>query len=237
MPAFRTAGAVAAAVLAVSAATLATPASAATPAHSARAVHYYGHHPRGSHNYADSVWGGYVAQGSNFSTVTGSWTMPQVQCNTSNDLFAPWVGIDGYGSQTVEQTGVQVDCSSGSPVYSGWYEMYPAPPQYFNDPVDAGDSFTGSVVYNGNSSYSLKLTDNTKGWTETTDQSLDAQNVSAEAVIESPSQSYPSFSSLDFSGVTVNGQAFDAYSPQAIDSGQYTETALQNGSFSIVPAN
>ncbi|MGK4580781.1 G1 family glutamic endopeptidase [Kitasatospora sp. HPMI-4] len=237
MPAFRIAGSVAAAVLAVSAATLATPASAATPAHSARAVHYYGHHPRGSHNYADSVWGGYVAQGSNFSTVTGSWTMPQVQCNTSNDLFAPWVGIDGYGSQTVEQTGVQVDCSSGSPVYSGWYEMYPAPPQYFNDPVDAGDSFTGSVVSNGNGSYSLKLTDNTKGWTETTDQSLDAQNVSAEAVIESPSQSYPSFNSLDFSGVTVNGQAFDAYSPQAIDSGQYTETALQNGSFSIVPAN
>ncbi|WP_045304716.1 G1 family glutamic endopeptidase [Saccharothrix sp. ST-888] len=237
MRALRTAGTVAAVLLAVSTAAIATPASAAAPAHTAPATHYYGHHSPGSYNYDGGVWGGYVAQGSNFRTVTGSWTMPQVQCNTSNDLFAPWVGIDGYGSQTVEQTGVQVDCSSGSPVYSGWYEMYPAPPQYFNDPVDAGDSFTGSVVYGGNSTYTLKLTDNTKGWTETTRQRLRAQNVSAEAVIESPSQSYPSFDSLDFSHVTVNGQTFDAYSPQAIDSGQYTETGLQNGSFSIVPAN
>ncbi|GAA2232724.1 MULTISPECIES: G1 family glutamic endopeptidase [Kitasatospora] len=237
MRAIRTASFAAAVLLAVSTAALATPASAAAPTGSARAVHYYGHHSRGSYDYDGGVWGGYVAQGSNFRTVTGSWTMPQVQCNTSDDLFAPWVGIDGYGSQTVEQTGVQVDCSSGSPVYSGWYEMYPAPPQYFNDPVDAGDSFTGSVVYNGSGSYTLKLTDNTKGWTETTRQHLNARNVSAEAVIESPSQSYPSFDSLDFSGVTVNGRTFDAYSPQAIDSGQYTETGLQNGSFSIVPAN
>ncbi|MFE3504552.1 hypothetical protein ACFXPX_07280 [Kitasatospora sp. NPDC059146] len=110
------------------------------------------------------------------------------------------------------------------------------PPQYFNDPVDAGDSFTASVVNSGGSTYTLRITDTTKGWTETTDQQLDGQNVSAEAVIESPSQSYPSFDRLDFSGVTVNGQVFDSYSPQAINSGQYTETPLSNGAFAIVPA-
>ncbi|MFJ2189071.1 G1 family glutamic endopeptidase [Kitasatospora sp. NPDC087861] len=232
MSAFRLARTATAVLLAVSGAALAAgPADAATPAAARASAHHYGH------SYDGGVWGGYVAQGSGFRSVSGSWTMPQVQCNTANDLFAPWVGIDGYGSQTVEQTGVQVDCSSGSPVYSGWYEMYPAPPQYFNDPVDAGDSFTAGVVANGGGSYTLTLTDTTKGWTETTRQRLNAQNVSAEAVIESPSQSYPSFTSLDFSGITVNGRSFDAYSPQAIDSGQYTETALQNGAFSIVPAS
>ncbi|MBF9069002.1 hypothetical protein I2501_13315 [Streptacidiphilus sp. NEAU-YB345] len=169
--------------------------------------------------------------------MSGSWTMPQVTCNTSNDLFAPWVGIDGYGSQTVEQTGVQVDCSSGQPVLSGWYEMYPAAPQYFSDPVSAGDSFTGSVTTDGSGNYTLTLADTTKGWSENTTQYLDAQDVSAEAVIESPSQSYPSFNELDFSGITVNGQVFDSFSPQAIDSGQYTETSLNNGSFAIVPAS
>ncbi|MFF7634234.1 G1 family glutamic endopeptidase [Kitasatospora sp. NPDC008050] len=231
-----------AAALTISGAALATPAFAAAPgpavafgpAHQgSHAALHYGH---GSRRYDGGVWGGYVAQGSNFSSVTGSWTMPQVTCNTSNDLFAPWVGIDGYGSQTVEQTGVQVDCSSGSPVLSGWYEMYPAPPQYFSDPVNAGDSFTGSVTTDGNGNYTLTLTDNTLGWSENTTQNLGAQNVSAEAVIESPSQSYPSFNELDFSNVTVNGQVFDSFSPQAIDSGQYTETQLQNGSFAIVPA-
>lgn len=244
----RSARAALAALLALSGAALAAPASAATAPHGSAphgTAHYgaahhadlnltYGH--RKGHGYAGGVWGGYVAQGSGFNSVSGSWTMPQVQCNTSNDLFAPWVGIDGYGSQTVEQTGVQVDCSSGTPVYSGWYEMYPAPPQYFSDPVDAGDVFTASVVSQGGGTYALRLTDTTKGWTQSTQQNLNGQNVSAEAVIESPSQSYPSFSSLDFANVTVNGQTFDTYSPQAIDSGQYTETALQNGAFSIVPA-
>lgn len=132
-----------AALLTVSGAALATPAFAATPSaapafgpaqHGSHAGLHYGH---GSRRYDGGVWGGYVATGSNFNSVSGSWTMPQVTCNTSNDLFAPWVGIDGYGSQTVEQTGVQVDCSSGSPVLSGWYEMYPAPPQYFSDPVNS----------------------------------------------------------------------------------------------------
>lgn len=183
----------------------------------------------------DSVWGGYVAQGSGFTGISGSWTMPQVQCGSGNDLFAPWVGIDGYGSQTVEQTGVQVDCSSGSPVLSGWYEMYPAAPQYFSDPVSVGDSFTGSVTTDGQGDYTLTLTDDTRGWSEHTQQYLDAQNISAEAVIESPSGSYPSFSELDFSNVTVDGQVFDDFSPQAIDSGGYTETALNDGDFSIVP--
>ncbi|MFI9271573.1 G1 family glutamic endopeptidase [Kitasatospora sp. NPDC052896] len=226
-----------AALLTVSGFALAAPASAATPtATHAAAGHFRYGNP--SHHRFDggSNWGGYIAQGSNFQSISGSWTMPQVQCNTSNDLFAPWIGIDGYGSQTVEQTGVQVDCSSGSPVYSGWYEMYPAAPVYWGGQVNAGDVFNASVTTDGSGNYTLTLTDTTQGWTQNTQQYLDAQNVSAEAVIESPSQSYPSFNKLDFSNLTVNDQVFDNSNPQAIDSGQYTETPLQNGAFSIVPA-
>ncbi|MDH6578320.1 G1 family glutamic endopeptidase [Kitasatospora sp. MAP5-34] len=114
--------------------------------------------------------------------------------------------------------------------------MYPAPPVYFSNAVDAGDNFTASVVYNGGTTYTLKLADTTKGWTKNLKKSLRAQNVSAEAVIESPTQSYPSFNSLDFSNIVVNGSVFDSYNPQPIDSGQYTETSLRNGAFSIVPA-
>ncbi|WP_328462281.1 G1 family glutamic endopeptidase [Streptomyces sp. NBC_00448] len=231
---FRTAAptrAAAAALLALSCASLAGPAGAAAPS-----VEFGAHHfAQPLHGFSgDSNWGGYIAQGS-FTSISGSWTMPQVTCNSSNDLYAPWIGIDGYGSQTVEQTGVQVDCSSGGPEYSGWYEMYPASPVYYNEPVDAGDVFTASVVDNGGGSYSLKLADTTKGWSKTTQSSLNASDASAEAVIESPTGSYPSFNEQDFSGITVDGQSFDAYNPQAIDSGPYTETALNGGSFSIIP--
>jgi hypothetical protein len=194
----------------------------------------FGHHHRNVKNFQDSNWGGYVATGS-FGSISGSWTEPQVTCNTSNDLYAPWVGIDGYGSESVEQTGVQTDCSSGSPVYSAWYEMYPAQPVYWNDPVSAGDSFTGSVVDNGGGDYTVTLTDDTAGWTESTQQQYNGQDASAEAVIESPTSSYPSFSEQDFSNVTVDGQPLDATNPQALTSGGYGPTALSNGSFAMVP--
>jgi hypothetical protein len=185
---------------------------------------------------SSSPWGGYVATGSGFRSIVGSWVEPAVTCNSRNNLFAPWVGIDGYGSQTVEQTGAQASCSTGKPVYTAWYEMYPASPVYLSGKVAANDSFTGSVTTTGNGSYKLVLTDNTQGWTYSTTKRLSsAENVSAEAIIESPTQSYPTFSSMNFSGITVNGSVFSSYDPLALASGQYVPTALNGGSFSMVP--
>ena len=189
----------------------------------------------GSQWASSSPWGGYVATGSGFRSIIGSWVEPAVTCTSRNNLFAPWVGIDGYGSQTVEQTGAQVSCSSGKAVYSAWYEMYPAQPVYLSDAVSAGDSFTGSVTTTGNGSYKITLTDNTKGWTYNTTQRLNAENVSAEAIIESPTQSYPKFTATNFSGITVNGNTFSSYDPIALSSGGYSPTALNGGSFSLVP--
>lgn len=181
----------------------------------------------------DSNWGGYAASGSGFTSISGSWTMPSVTCESSDDLFAPWIGIDGYGNSTVEQTGVQVDCSSGRPVYSAWYEMYPAGDVGYGGTVQAGDSISASVVNTGGDNYALTLTDNTRGWTANTSQSLNAQDASAEAVIESPPSAYPDFGSVTFSNLTVNGQSFDAYDPAGDCSGGYCPGALSNGSFSM----
>ncbi|NUP53590.1 MAG: hypothetical protein HOW97_40655 [Catenulispora sp.] len=187
---------------------------------------------------ADGPWGGYVATGSGFRSIVGSWIEPSVRCNSSNDLFAPWVGIDGYGSSTVEQVGAEVSCASGAPRYRAWYEMYPAQPVYLGTathPVRAGDSFTGTVATGGGGSYTLTLKDNTQGWSFRTTKWLNGQNVSAEAVIESPSQSYPSFSACSFSGISVNGRVLDSYGPIGLSSGGYQPTALSNGAFAMVP--
>jgi hypothetical protein len=135
----------------------------------------------------------------------------------------------------VEQETWAPVCSTGRPVYSAWYEMYPASPVYLSGTVAAGDSFTGSVTTTGNGSYKIVLTDNTQGWTYSTTKRLNAENVSAEAIIESPTQSYPTFSSMNFSGITVNGSVFSSYNPLSLASGQYVPTALNGGSFSMVP--
>ncbi|MFL4910419.1 G1 family glutamic endopeptidase [Streptomyces sp. MMS24-I2-30] len=191
---------------------------------------------RAQYQSGDSNWGGYVAQGS-FTKITGSWTEPHVVCRSNNDKFAPWVGLDGWGSRTVEQAGVQTDCSSGSPVRTAWYEMFPSPPVYWQDPVSEGDSMTASVTSDGAGGYTLALTDNTKGWTESVKKTVQANNVSAEAIIESPNQAYPEIDSVRFTQVAVDGKSMDAMAPQALTSGGYTPGPLHNGSFTMQPGN
>ncbi len=182
-------------------------------------------------------WSGAAATGSGFSSVTSSWTEPSVTCNSTNDLMAPWVGIDGYGSSTVEQTGVATDCSYGYPVYQGWYEMYPANPVYYSNSVSAGDHITATVTRSG-STYTLKLSDTTKGWTKTTTKSMSASNASAEVIIESPTAAYPRFGTVSFSGSQINGSNLSNWNPTLMDASNnygYEDhtSAVSGGSFSI----
>lgn len=178
--------------------------------------HSFNEHRHG-HQFSGGNWGGYVSFGS-FTTATASWTEPTVTCRSSNDLFAPWVGIDGDGSSTVEQTGVETDCSSGRAVYSAWYEMYPAAPVYYNVSVSAGDHITATVTRTATNTYRLDLSDTTKGWTKTTTKSLTSKHASAEAIIESPTDSYPTISGgIKFTGVKFNGTNLASTSPSALN--------------------
>jgi hypothetical protein len=188
-----------------------------TPFHGGTA-HVKAGHVGGSFNQNGGNWSGVVVTGSGFTEVGATWTQPAASCNSSNDLYAPWVGIDGYGSSSVEQTGVQSDCSGGgsSAVDSGWYEMYPANPVYYNNSVQAGDSITAKVTRSG-TSYTLVLTDNTAGWSKTTTKSYNGANSSAEIILESPTAAYPNFGTVSFSNVTINNNALSSYSPTLLD--------------------
>lgn len=170
----------------------------------------------GKYNINGGNWSGYAAQGSGYSSVTSTWTEPTVTCNSTNDLMAPWVGIDGYGSSSVEQTGVATDCSSGRAVYQAWYEMYPAAPVYYTNTVSAGDHITATVTRSG-TTYTLVVNDTTQGWTKTTTKSASAANSSAEVIIESPTAAYPRFGSVSFSNAKVNGGSLSAVNPLALD--------------------
>ena len=225
----------------------------ASAAHPAAAVHHsaarFGAHigsaarispatAKHGYNINGYNWSGAAATGSGFTSVKSSWTEPSVTCNSTNDLMAPWVGIDGYGSSSVEQTGVATDCSSGSPVYSAWYEMYPAAPVYYSNTVRAGDHINASVTRSG-TSYTLVISDTTQGWTKTTVKSGNDANSSAEVIIESPTGAYPKFGTVNFSGSTINGSNLANWSPTLMDAsnsnGQYEDhtSAVSGGSFSI----
>ena len=206
-----------AATAAVAATTLFAPAAqAATTAAQSLSFDPFHHYNINGYN-----WGGYAATGSGFTSVSATWTEPSATCSSTNDLYAPWVGLDGYGTSTVEQTGVATDCSSGSPVDEPWYEKYPANPVYLHTssyPVSAGNSITASVTYAGSSKYTLKLTNNSRGWTYTTTKTLSgASRASAEVIIESPTGAYPNFGTLNFTSATINGSSLGSFSPVALD--------------------
>jgi peptidase A4-like protein len=167
-------------------------------------------------------WSGYVVTGGSgaFSSVSSNWTEPSASCNGGTQYAAFWVGLDGYNSDSVEQTGTDSDCSGGSPDYYGWYEMYPADPVYFTNPVSPGDSMSASVTVSG-TNYTLTLTDNTQGWTQTENETGSFSNSSAEVITEAPSSSegplpLADFGTINYSGASANGSSMGSQNPTSI---------------------
>ena len=135
-------------------------------------------------------WSGYAATTGTYSAVSASWTQPKGTCSNGDQYAAFWVGLDGYSSSSVEQTGTEVDCVGRTAEYYAWWEMYPGASVDYSTtkyPVHYGDSFTASVTYTAPNSYALVLTDNTAHWTASTTQSLaGAARSSAEVIAEAP---------------------------------------------------
>ena len=89
-----------------------------------------------------SNWSGYAAASGTYKSVSATWNEPTGTCSGTAKYSSFWVGLDGYNSSTVEQTGSEVDCSGSTPQYYSWYEMYPAYPVNFSNPVSPGTSST-----------------------------------------------------------------------------------------------
>ena len=190
-------------------------------------------------------WSGYDVTGGKYTTVSASWVEPTVSC-TATAYSSFWVGIDGDTSSTVEQTGTDADCNGKTPVYYGWYEMYPKYPVNFANAVAPGDHFTASVTTDGRGSFTLVLRDVTKGWSQTVNAKLrSAKLASAEVIAEAPSSSsgvlpLANFGSVSFTGSTVNGAVLTSSTPGidpiTMQSGSTVKaqpSGISNGSFSV----
>src|SRR5580704_11239329 len=143
----------------------------------------------GIRHVTSSNWSGYAAHGGTgaFTSVSASWVEPTGHCGSGSQYSSFWVGLDGYNSNSVEQTGSEVDCIGRTAEYYAWYEMYPAASVTYPNTVRAGDHFTASVTYIGSNQYTLKISDTTQNWTQTTTKSLSgAPRSSAEVIAEAP---------------------------------------------------
>ncbi|MFE9427316.1 G1 family glutamic endopeptidase [Kitasatospora sp. NPDC006697] len=193
-------------------------------------------HTTGPHgetlNSTSANWAGYSATGQRFTSVSASWTQPAATCTDTDTWSSFWVGLDGDGSDSVEQTGTEADCSGGTPVYSSWYEMYPAYPVNYNDPVAAGDHFDAAVTTDGRGTFTLKLTDATQGWSHTVRKNLRrAKLASAEVIAEAPSTMagplpLTDFGTASFDSATANGHPLGSFKPDGITMAKQDKTVL-----------
>jgi hypothetical protein len=173
-------------------------------------------------------WSGYAVTGSSgsFTSVSASWTQPTATCTSrrSDQYAAFWVGLDGYSSDSVEQTGSDSDCDGRTPDYYGWYEMYPANPVYYTSTVEPGDSMSASVTFSGTDTYTLVLKDNTRGWTQT--QKINESGFdrsSAEVITEAPCCTgsggilpLADFGTVHYTAGSDNGSSMGTQSPTSI---------------------
>lgn len=208
-----------------------------------------GQRPPGLHNPANktsSNWGGYIATKGHYQSVSASWTEPAVQDCGGGGQAVFWVGLDGYGSQTVEQLGSGADCGSGSPNYYAWWETYPNNSiQQYGDTVQPGDKITATVTDQGSNNYSLTMSDSSQGWSESTPVQgpSGASDASAEIVAEAPTAgsqvNLPNFGSITFTGNTIDGKPLSASGAEPYDmapNGQTVATTSQadsNGDFTV----
>jgi Peptidase A4 family len=158
--------------------------------HAPRKV-YPGVPPRviGNVTVEDSTnWSGYAVTGSSFTSSKASWIVPTATCSkTPNTYAAFWVGLDGWTSSTVEQTGTDSDCDGSSPSYYAWYEFYPNPSYLISSvPVSPGNKMSASVTYSG-SEFTITITNETTGKSYSKSSKVSgAKRSSAEWIAEAP---------------------------------------------------
>ncbi len=137
-------------------------------------------------------WSGYAVNGTvdSVTRALGSWTVPSVTCPTSGSTYAAfWVGIDGFQSSTVEQTGTDSDCHSGVASYYAWFEFYPkASVTISSITVHPGDVIVALINYSATTSqFTIAIKDKTSGQIFTSSSAVSgAQRDSAEFIVEAP---------------------------------------------------
>jgi hypothetical protein len=143
-------------------------------------------------------WSGYVAakdlqapDRDSVKHVEGMWVAPDLDPLDKRTYCSIWVGIDGYGSDTVEQLGTEHSWINGRQVNYAWFEMYPDYAYEISKfPVNVGDVISASVTYLKNGVFALAIKNHTKKVYTVIPKSRTtskvAKRVSAEWVVEAP---------------------------------------------------
>ena len=158
-----------------------------------------------------SQWSGYIAasdvhnRSPVVSSVSASWTVPEVKPSENATFSGVWVGIGGYGEDTLIQTGTEQEYYNGEAVYYAWYELLPGYLVRIQSlHVRAGDRITASInlVNENASTWSIEIRDVTRGEVFNRVFVYNSSMLSAEWIIERPKVNGVVSTLADFGNVT-----------------------------------
>ena len=167
--------------------------------------------PDGPTSLRVSQWSGYIVASDMqnrtpaISSVSASWTVPVVKLSENNTFAGVWVGIGGYGEETLIQAGTEQECINGRFSYYAWYELIPnflirIP----NLRVRPGDTITASIslVNENASTWSIEMSDVTRSEQFKKVVVYNSSRLTAEWIVERPKVNGTVSTLADFGNVT-----------------------------------
>lgn len=151
-----------------------------------------------------SNWSGYVANGGTYTSVTGTWNVPQVGATTTG-ADATWVGIGGVSGTDLIQAGTMATVTGGGVSYEAWIEMLPAASQTISLDVTAGDSVTVTVTEQTSGVWLISMLNNTTRGSYQRTVTYSSSRSSAEWIQEAPSSGRGIVPLDDFGTVRFTG--------------------------------
>jgi hypothetical protein len=159
-------------------------------------------------------WSGYAIPSGDFTSVSGSWTVPTVvppRRRRDQQFSSTWVGIDGYnvGDDDLIQAGTEQDWRGGSASYQAWWEILPA----FETPlalaIHPGDVMDVTIT-EGSPDWTITVADASTGQSDSVQAPYSGPQSSAEWIQEAPTvgnriAALADDGTVDFTDLTVNG--------------------------------
>ncbi len=152
---------------------------------------------------ASTNWSGQVLTGGTYTGVAGSWVVPSVVPSFSDEYSATWIGIDGFSSATLVQTGTSQSTSAGNNTYFAWVELLPgAALPIGSAPVFPGDLMQAVIQETSANVWTIGIQDITQSWTFSMPFSYTTPGTSAEWIEEAPTVSGSQSTLADFGDAT-----------------------------------
>ncbi len=119
--------------------------------------------------------------------VAGTWIAPALEATTDASYCSIWIGMDGFLSDSIERIGTSHNWVDGVQQNYAWFEMYPnGPCEMSSFPVANGDVIRAEMIYQGEDTFNLVLSNLTQKVSTVLSSSCQALRSSAEWIVEAP---------------------------------------------------